>query len=80
MKVFLNLLGFYFILITSLSALPFEYAVNGDSIAITSWKDKNNSNIKEAVIPDKVGGKPVTSIGTNAFRDCRSLTRITIPD
>ena len=83
MKVFLNLLGFYFILIASLSAqgvLPFEYADNGGAITITSWKDKNNSNIKEAVIPDKVGGKPVTSIGTNAFRDCRSLTSITIPD
>ena len=54
--IFIVLLGFYFILITSLSALPFEYAVNGDSITLTSWKDKNNPNIKEAVIPDNVEG------------------------
>jgi hypothetical protein len=32
------------------------------------------------VIPDTIGGNPVTSIGGQAFVNCTSLTSITIPD
>ena len=31
-------------------------------------------------IPSTLGGKPVTSIGQYAFRDCSGLTSVTIPD
>lgn len=34
----------------------------------------------EAVIPKEIEGASVTSIGSRAFVDCRSLTEITIPD
>ena len=34
----------------------------------------------EIVIPSKYNGKPVTSIGVYAFRDCTGLTSIVIPD
>ena len=34
----------------------------------------------ELVIPDTIGGKPVTSIGNQAFYGCDSLTSIAIPD
>lgn len=32
------------------------------------------------VIPSKLGGCPVTTIGSNAFGNCYSLTAVTIPD
>jgi hypothetical protein len=31
-------------------------------------------------IPSVIGGVPVTTIGSDAFEDCRSITSITIPD
>jgi hypothetical protein len=34
----------------------------------------------ELIIPDTIEGKPVTSIGDEAFFECTSLTSITIPD
>jgi hypothetical protein len=34
----------------------------------------------ELVIPDTIKGKPVTTIGEEAFRSCFHLTSITIPD
>ncbi|MDD7292821.1 MAG: leucine-rich repeat domain-containing protein, partial [Clostridiaceae bacterium] len=34
----------------------------------------------DVVIPDTLGGYPVTNIGDYAFRDCTSLTSVTIPD
>ncbi|MDB4407552.1 leucine-rich repeat domain-containing protein, partial [bacterium] len=42
--------------------------------------DCNEATTGELVIPDTIEGNPVTSIGASAFRDCTSLTRITIPD
>ena len=47
-----------------------------DEVTITDCKTTATG---ELVIPDTIGGNPVTSIGNDAFRDCRSLTSITIP-
>ena len=41
--------------------------------------DCDETAIGELIIPDTIEGNPVTSIGEAAFRDCGSLTSITIP-
>ena len=53
----------------------FTYAENGSGITITGYTGDKT----ELVIPGKIDGKKVTSIGKRAFEYCRSLTSITIP-
>ena len=66
--------------------VPYEYdGIYGDLY----YSIADNGEIKimgcneDAVtveIPSEIDGKTVTSIGDNAFSDCRGLTEITIPD
>lgn len=42
----------------------YEYINDNSEIRITSYPDTSN---KDVVIPDSVGGVPITTIGTNAF-------------
>ncbi len=53
------------------------YTTNNGEVAIT---DCDTAATGELVIPNTIDGNPVTSIGNNAFRDCGSLTSITISD
>ena len=53
----------------------FTYAENESGITITGYTGDKT----ELVIPGKIDGKKVTSIGDNAFMGCFNLTSITIP-
>ena len=53
------------------------YVIKGNSVTITDC-DENASGA--LVIPPSYNEKPVTAIWNYAFRDCSSLTSVTIPD
>ena len=54
-----------------------KYEIKGDAVTITGCAEDASG---ELIIPAKIEGKPVTSIGKRAFSQCYSLTSITIPD
>jgi hypothetical protein len=56
----------------------FIYIENINNISIKGWND-NGKHIKTMIIPDKINGKPVVSIGSKAFM-YSYLTEIEIPD
>ena len=53
----------------------FDFTDDGTSITITQYHGSGGA----VVIPDTIGGKPVTSIGSGAFFNRYGLTSVTIP-
>ncbi|MGM9681332.1 MAG: leucine-rich repeat protein [Eubacteriales bacterium] len=59
------------------STSDFEYTVGKDGgITITKYIGTDT----DAVIPEEIDGKPVTVIGTGAFKDQKTVTTVTLPD
>ena len=54
----------------------FKFSVKDNECSVKSLREKKYTEIK---IPEKYQGKPVTSIGDEAFIGCKSLTSVMIP-
>jgi hypothetical protein len=53
------------------------YVTGDDSVTITDCISEVAGKI---VLPDSIGGKPVTAIANEAFSGCSNITSVTIPD
>lgn len=54
----------------------FTYLDTGTSITITDYPD---TAVGEVVVPETIVGKPVTTIGSDAFSFCSGITSVTLP-
>ena len=70
------LISLYFVPLV-IFADPLTYKVKGENVTVV---DCDESASGDLVISAKHQGKPVTSIGKHAFRDCSSLLRVTFPE
>ena len=54
----------------------YELSEDGKTAVLLQYKGKGG----QVKVPDKLGGKPVANIGTNAFRGCKELTELALPE
>ena len=67
----------------TVNGYTWTYRINGNTAEIYNSSDDaaiSPSPTGTVTIPGTLGGKPVTSIGESAFRDCSGLMSVTIPD
>lgn len=69
-------MGFTAFAATEYTQDNYRYTVSGGKATLT----KATSISGNVLVPDTLGGYPVTAIGTSAFLNCSEMTGITIPD
>nr|DAU70902.1 MAG TPA: leucine rich repeat protein [Caudoviricetes sp.] len=57
----------------------FKYDRNKDSTIIIT-RALNKNHLQDLVIPDKIEGYSVTEIANEAFADCYTLRKVTLPE
>jgi len=58
----------------------YQYTITNGSCHIEAYWYRLDGSVKEVVIPGKIEGYPVVSLGEYAFYECDSIERIVIPD
>lgn len=61
----------------TVSSFVYEPVQNGNAYSLIGFKNKNATAL---IVPTEYKGKPVVSIGDEAFKDCTSLLSVVIPD
>ena len=60
--------------------ITYTFEENKTGWTLTGYEGDKENLPEIVVLPNEKDGKPVTSIGYSAFRECRNLTSVTIPD
>ena len=65
----------------TVNGYTWNYRINGNSAEIYGYYSCGVSPEPDGfvTIPSSLGGKPVTIIGKNAFKDCEKMTGVSIP-
>lgn len=58
------------------NSIKYRYFIDNGNAIINAYTGKDT----DVVIPTKLGGYPVTTIADEAFKNCTSITSLTIPD
>ncbi|MDP7052405.1 MAG: leucine-rich repeat protein [Verrucomicrobiota bacterium] len=68
-------------IIAQLNSSILKFEAHAKTVSISGFKSTKKSLVKgDLIIPSTHDGKPITSIGKQAFRNCSGLTSVTIPE
>jgi len=66
---------------TTWAQAQYQTVIYNSGVEITGYAASNNAMLDVTLaIPDSLNGLPVTSIGSNAFQNCDTLTSVTLPN
>ncbi len=63
-------------MVSSVAQAQFIFVSTNNVITITGYTGSNST----VVVPKKISGLPVATIGTSAFANLTNLTSVTLPD
>nr|MCS5688156.1 leucine-rich repeat protein [Acidimicrobiales bacterium] len=68
-------------IVARLNSSILKFDVHDKTVSISGYRYSRKNLVKgDLVIPSTYEGKPITSIGEQAFRNCSGLTSVTIPE